>query len=96
MEPEINLYLSKTFIRKSDIVSTVIDTDLVMMSIDQGKYYGTGAVGHRIWELLQEPLSGAKLVDTLLTEFMVERPVCEEEVTAFIKQLHEEGLIEVN
>lgn len=95
MQTERDFYLSRRMSRNNDIISSVVDADLVFMSINRGKYYGTGAVGHRIWELLQKPSVGNELVDILITEFMVERFVCEEEVAAFLKQLHEEGLIEV-
>lgn len=96
MEQEKDFYLSRIASRNRDIISSAIDDDLILLSIDQGKYYGTGAVGLRVWELLQKPLIGNELVDILLTEFMVERPVCEEEVVAFLMQLHEKGLIEVS
>jgi len=96
MEQDRDFYLSKKLLRNSDIISTAVDSDLVLMSTSQGKYYGVSIVGQRIWELLQDSMIGNDLVEILVTEFTVERSVCEAEVTTFLKQLHEEGLVEVN
>jgi hypothetical protein len=88
-------YLAATLTRRPEILSSGVQSDLVMFSAQNGRYYGTGPVGHRVWELLSESRKGGDLVEILTREFEVERPVCEREMVAFLKRLHSEGLVEV-
>lgn len=89
------IQLQSTVKRSPEPVSSEIDDELVILSIERGRYYGTELVGQRIWQLLAAPIRVDCLCDTLMTEFEVERGLCEQEVLAFLDQLWQEGLIEV-
>lgn len=47
----------------------------------------------RIWELLPQVAGPEELVDTLLEEYEVDRPTLEADVTAFLAQLGELGIL---
>lgn len=89
------IQLQSTVKRSPEPVSSEIDDELVILSIERGRYYGTELVGQRIWQLLAAPIRVDSLCDTLMAEFEVERDICEQEVLAFLDQLRREGLIEV-
>lgn len=78
-----------------NLVSSEIDDDLVILSVERGRYYATEIVGQRIWTLLAKAIRVDHICDILVEEFEVERAVCEQEVFAFLDQLQQEGLIEV-
>lgn len=80
---------------EQNIVSDM-DGEKVMLSIRNGKYYNLGAVGGRIWDFLGSPISARQIVDLLLSEYNVERTVCELHVISFLEHLWKEGLILVN
>lgn len=80
---------------EQNIVSDM-DGEKVMLSIRNGKYYNLGTVGGRIWDSLGSPISARQIVDLLMSEYDVERTVCELHVISFLEHLWKEGLILVN
>lgn len=92
----MNSISSKALIeRTNDIVSSEIDGETVMMSIEQGKYYGMDSIGSRIWELIEKPILLSDLCNTLTSEFQVNEATCSEDVTSFIEQLMNEKLVKI-
>lgn len=89
------IQLHNTVTRSPEPVASQVDDDLIILSIERGRYYGTELVGQRIWALLAEPIRVDNLCDALMAEFIVERATCEQEVLAFLSRLQAEGLIEV-
>lgn len=79
--------------RKSQIMTADMDGSTVMMDIATGKYYNLGQTGGRIWELLEEPMSVAALVDRLTGEYDVSRQQCLEQTLPFLRSLAERGLL---
>jgi hypothetical protein len=78
-----------------DIVASDIDDEKVMMSIEKGHYYGLDPIGSRVWELIESPVRVSELVDALVVKYDVERPICEQDVLAFLAELHEAGILRV-
>lgn len=77
-----------------NIVSDM-DGEKVMLSVHNGKYYNLGELGGEIWELIKEPLTMQELVTTLLSRYDVNQAECEEQVSTFLNQLKNEGLINI-
>src|SRR3954447_22052442 len=77
---------------EGNIVSDM-DGEKVMLSIQNGKYYNLGELGGEIWELMKEPISTQDLITTLQSQYDVDQTECEEQVTSFLNQLIDEGLI---
>ncbi len=80
-------------IRNPELVAAEMDGDLVMMSIDNGEYYGVGGVGPRIWELLESPRTVEQITAAIVEEFEVEADSCREDMLGFIRQLLDMGLV---
>ncbi len=89
----MTIALNERIIRNSDLISASFDEDLVMLSIQTGRYYGVNSVGRRIWELLEESRTVASLCDRLVQEFEVTPLKCQEEVLIFLNALNEQGLL---
>lgn len=66
----------------------------VMVDFSHGKYFMLKGVGNDIWEMLEEEISVAQIVEKLLEEYEVERTECEESTLQFLKNLEELGFIE--
>ena len=81
--------------RSSELVCSDIDGEIVMMSIENGKYYGLDEVGSRIWEILEKPLPIADIIDQLLLNYEVEQATCEEDVMHFLQQLDDDDMLEI-
>jgi hypothetical protein len=94
---ERSLAGADTLIRNDDeLLTTVVDGELIGMSVERGACYGLNGVGTRIWDLLVEPRSIDSLCDQLVQEFDVEPDVCRREVLDLVEELRAEGLITVS
>jgi hypothetical protein len=74
---------------------TDMDGELVMMSIENGKYYRMDRIGSRIWELVERPRAVRDIVMALLPEYEVEEGQCQADVQVFLNKMMEEGLIAI-
>lgn len=78
-------------------ISCEVGDEAVLLSLEDGEYYGLNAVGTSIWQLLQVPRPVATIRDQLLAEFAdVEPAACEAEVMAFLTELARLELIELD
>lgn len=85
--------LTTKLYRNPNSLSSTIDDDLVIFSAKNGMYYGTQIVGSRIWSLIENEMTVARICEQLMQEFEVDRDICEHEVLAFLQQLHSDGLV---
>jgi hypothetical protein len=90
----LHLFEQKVVQSAGSIVSDM-DGEKVMFSVNSGKYYNLGRIGGIVWELIASPITLSRLVDELTSSYDVDRTVCEEQVSAFLENLHKEALIEV-
>ena len=85
--------LTDTLKRNEELISSDIDDETVMMSLEQGQYYGLDAIGSRIWELYATPQTLNKVIETLLVEFDVDEETCKADVINFVQQLLDNNLL---
>jgi len=88
-----SISLNSTIKRNPELVSSDIDGEKVMMSIESGEYFGLDPVGTRIWEIIENQIQVNVLVEKLLDEFDAERDICEADTLDFLVQLQEKNLI---
>jgi len=82
--------------RSEEPVAVEADRTVVMMSVEQGMYFGLEGVGGRIWALLQQPRSVGQLCDQLVEEFGVDEQTCHREVVSFLQDLHLARLVHLH
>lgn len=79
--------------RNNDIIFSDMDGETVMMSIDNGEYYGINPIGSRIWNALETPHTPSEIIDMLLPHFDVTREQCLKDVIPFLERMVEKGII---
>jgi hypothetical protein len=79
--------------RSNDLLGAVIGDEMLMMSIEEGCYFSLNAVGARIWELLESPITFDALVARLTAEYDVPADACRREVATFLAALRERGML---
>ena len=79
--------------RREGLMTANMNGSAVMMDIATGKYYNLGEVGGRIWELLEEPMTMAALVQKLTAEYDVSAEQCRADILPFLAKLLERGLV---
>ena len=86
---------STTVVRVEGLCSGELDGEVVLMSLDQGRYYGMDRIGTRIWQLLETPFVVSDLCDQLQKEYDANPEECERDVMAFLDQLSKANLLKV-
>lgn len=76
-----------------DLMTTMVDGELIGMSVELGSCYGLNGVGTRIWALLAEPRTVDELCALLAEEYEVETENCRRDVVPYLEELRAEGLI---
>jgi hypothetical protein len=71
------------------------DGEVVILNMADGVYYGMNPVGGRIWSLISQPRRVGEIRDTLLNEYDIEPERCMQEVLALLKELLDQGLVQI-
>jgi Coenzyme PQQ synthesis protein D (PqqD) len=79
--------------RRSDILTSDLDGEKVMMSIEKGEYYGLGKTGTFIWDHIIEAISINDLVTMITDKYSIKQKECLEDIIPFIADLIEKELI---
>jgi hypothetical protein len=88
--------LSGLISRKEGIVSSKLKDEVVMLDIEQGKYFGLDPVGAKIWEIIEEPSSIECIIENILAEYNVDEDVCKRDVQEFLIKMNELMMIEIS
>ena len=81
--------------RNPDILTSEIDQEVVMMSIEQGSYFGLNSVASSIWTLLDEPTTVEVLVGELMKEYEISKKQCEEEICQFLNEMIDQEIVSI-
>jgi hypothetical protein len=90
------LSVKNTVVQRTGHLVSYMNGNLVMLSIEQGKYYNLGEIGGDIWHIIITPTKIDSLINQLLGRYEVEKEICQEQVLAFITELFKENLIMVS
>lgn len=81
------------FIQNKSIVQSKIGEEVVMLDMDSGFYFGLNSVASVIWGLLAEEIGFETLIDRLMSQFDVERSICEVDTQELLDQMLEKNII---
>jgi len=81
--------------RCSEIVSAAVGEETAMLNIEQGKYYGLDDIGSHIWAQLEIPCSVDQICANLRERYEVDAETCFREVSKFIEELLEAGVVRI-
>lgn len=89
------LSLASKICRSEDHLAAEIDEELVLMSVEQGNYYGLDAIGADIWKRLDGEVLVSDLCSALEKEYDANAATIQSDVLALLEQLAAEKLIKV-
>lgn len=79
----------------SGVVAVNLETEKVIMGIDNGKYHCINPVGARIWDLLDKPQTFREIMEALMFEYDVSAEKCRISVLKFLLDMIDKRLIDV-
>ena len=84
-------------IRKSEnFVETVVDEELVLMHIVDGRFYALKDTGRHAWKLLDEHARFGDLVEAVRGDYDVSEATCREELGKLFDDLRERTLVSID
>jgi hypothetical protein len=77
-----------------EVLSSRIDEEAILMSVEAESYFGLDPVGSRIWELLsKQPATTEELVVLLMEEYEIDEITCRDHVQQFVIEISDRKLI---
>jgi hypothetical protein len=73
--------------RSPSVLTAEIDGEVVMMSIEQGQYFGLDDIGSDIWKRLDSPCAFADLIDRLAADYDAERASIAADVRSLLESM---------
>lgn len=83
------------YVRNSKTISGRLHEEMVMMDIEQGKYFSLNQTATVIWELLEKPMTVEEMCNTLIVDYDVEASRCKIEVKEYLDEMLSLGLIKM-
>jgi hypothetical protein len=81
--------------RSPSVLAAEVDGEIVMMSIEQGRYFGLDDIGSDIWKRIEQPCSFAALVDALAADYEADRGTIAADVTALLTRMAEQDVVKL-
>ena len=100
-EEERSVWLDNRYEKNPGMVSRLIGDEFILVPIrrnvaDLESVFTLGGTGVRLWELLENRLTGRELCERIVEEFEVEPAQAESDVLEFLRQLEEiDGIVVV-
>lgn len=91
-EDTINNYV---IVANKEHLYSELQSEGVILSLTNGKYYGVNEVGASIWARIQNPTTFNDIHSYIMQEYEVESDVCKQQILEFLKKMSEEDLIEI-
>lgn len=79
----------------ADAVATEVNDEIVLMNLERDRCYGLGSTGSDLWRRLGKPVQVSRLLEQMREEYDAPAGALEADVLRTLRQLAEEGLIEV-
>ena len=73
--------------RSPAVLTAEVDGEIVMMSIEQGRYFGLDDIGSDIWKRIEAPCSFAELIDRLMADYDSDRATIAADVRALLERM---------
>ena len=83
-------------VRAPEIIATEVDGEFVLMSIEDGKYFGLDPIGSEIWRRLEAPKSVEALCGELKDHFEGDPETIEREAFDFLGKLSDLKLLQTS
>lgn len=92
---DTNIRPSSRVARGEAIIFTELDDTVVMMDVEEGRYYELDPVGARVWDLIESGPRIAEVCEALVAEYDVSPETCRDDVAAFLGRLNHLGVVQI-
>jgi hypothetical protein len=79
--------------RSPSVLTAEVDGEIVMMSIERGRYFGLDDIGSDIWKRIEPPCSFATLIDALAADYEADRATIVTDVQNLLSRMVEQDVV---
>src|SRR6266853_1901702 len=79
--------------RSPSVLTAEVDGEVVMMSIEQGRYFGLDDIGSDVWHRIEPPCSFAALIDRLAADYDADRATIAADVQVLLARMAEQDVV---
>ena len=79
--------------RSPSILTAEVNGEIVMMSIEQGCYFGLNDIASDMWKRIEPPCSFATLIDSLAADYEADRASIMADVQALLDRMVEQDIV---
>ena len=76
--------LNTIFSRNTQLVSTDLDDEMVVMDDEKGSFYGLDATAKMIYGLLDSPRTLSEIIELITSKYNVSAEQCEKDILPFL------------
>ena len=81
--------------RSPTVLTAEVDGEIVMMSIEQGRYFGLDDIGSDIWKRIEPACSFSTLIDRLVTDYDADRATIVADVHALLGRMAAQDVVKL-
>ncbi len=86
---------SATVVVAGDVLASELGSEVVLLNLQDGTYYGLEGVGGDVWKLVQTPVTVDEILRTIVAEYDVEAECCRQDILKLLGDLATRGLVEI-
>ncbi|MCB2076245.1 MAG: PqqD family protein [Novosphingobium sp.] len=81
------------YARNPQILSSDIDDETVMLSIESGYFFSAKGIGPFIWNMMEAPRSRSELLEGICEAYDVDADTAGSDLDRFLEELDEHGML---
>ncbi len=81
--------------RSASVITAEVQGEVVMMSVEKGRYFGLDDIGSDIWKRLETPCTFGELIDALAADYKAERDVIAADVRKLLSEMAARNVVTV-
>jgi hypothetical protein len=79
--------------RSPSVLAAEVNGEIVMMSVEQGRYFGLDDIGSDIWKRIEPPCSFATLIEGLVVDYEADRATIMTDVQNLLGHMVEHDIV---
>lgn len=87
------LKLSTKLKRSDEVIASKMDDEVVMMSVEQGMYFGLDPIAADIWDVLESKKTVKEIIEAMVKKYDVDKATCKKDVLQFLRQMQKNNLV---
>jgi len=79
--------------KNESMVLAELDGQIVMMSIENGEYYGFNEMATIVWGKIESGIRVSELIENLITEYSVTKEECAKDISELMEYLSSKNIV---